>query len=261
MAVAMLQPHSFLWHYLWLAPNVLQVVLAILIWRRGLWKYFPVFLAYIAFEATKQFTLYGMDISPSVSGEMFWRALCVGLVIGGLFKFGVIGELFLRLLRPWPALGRLGNRLISGAGAVLVLLAVLAAAYAPIDNPRYAIISREHILDQTLLIVQCGLVLFLFLFAAYFRLAWDDRTFGIAIGLGILSCEHLATWAIMASGSLLNKRYLLDFLNMATYHVCVLIWFYYLLVPEKKSVTTPAVSVPENNLAVWNRELERLLQQ
>ena len=137
---------------------------------------------------------------------------------------------------------------------------VLAAAYAPIDNPRFAIISRAHVLEQTLFIIQCGLVLFVFLFAAYFGLAWNNRTFGIAIGLGILSCEHMATWAIMASGALLNKRYLLDFLNMATYHVCVLIWFYYLLIPEK-GATTSTVSLPENNLAIWNRELERLLQQ
>ena len=47
---------------------------------------------------------------------------------------------------------------------------------------------------------------------------------------------------------------------MATYHLCVFIWFYYLLVPAKATVK-PKVSLPENNLAVWNRELERLLQQ
>ena len=253
----MLQAHSFLWHYLCLAPHVLQVALAILIWRRGLHKLFPFFLAYTIFEAIEEFTLYGMDISPTISGETYWRALYAGLIIEGLLRFGAIGELFLRLLRPWPALGRLGNRLISGTGAVLVLLAVLAAAYAPIDNPQHAIISRAHILEQTLFIIQCGLVLFLFLFAAYFRLAWNNR---IALGLGILSCEHMATWAVMASGALLNRRDLLDLFNMATYHVCVLIWFYYFLIPNGPA-TTSAVPLPENNLAIWNRELERLLQQ
>jgi hypothetical protein len=157
-------------------------------------------------------------------------------------------------------LGKLGNRLISGTGAVLVLLAVLAAAYAPIDNPQNAIISRAHILQQTLYVVQCGLILFLFLFAAHFRLAWNIRTFGIALGFGVVWCEHMGTWAVAASGALMDKRGLLDFLNMATYHVSVLIWFYYFLVPQK-SATTSAVSLPENNLAIWNRELERLLQQ
>ena len=45
---------------------------------------------------------------------------------------------------------------------------------------------------------------------------------------------------------------------MATYHVCVLIWFYYLLVPQKIPAK-PVVPLPENNLDVWNRELERLV--
>jgi hypothetical protein len=47
---------------------------------------------------------------------------------------------------------------------------------------------------------------------------------------------------------------------MAANHVSVLIWFYYLLAPEKIT-TTSAVPLPEHNLEVWNRELERLLQQ
>ena len=180
--------------------------------------------------------------------------------IEGLVKFAVIGELFSHLLRRWPALAKMGNRLLRGTGAVLVLLAILAAAYAPIDDPRFSLVSRAHILQQTLYVIQCGLILFLFLFAAHFRLAWDNQTFGIALGFGIVWCEHMATWAVMASGALLDKRELLDFLNMATYHVCVLIWFYYLLV-ARRSASASAVLVPEHNLEVWNHELARLLRQ
>ena len=72
---------------------------------------------------------------------------------------------------------------------------------------------------------------------------------------------HLGTWAVLANDGLLpTKRDLFDFLNMATYHICVLIWFYYLLVPRKVAAKS-AVPLPENNLGVWNRELERLLHQ
>jgi len=256
----MLQAHSFLWNYLWLAPSGLQVGLAVLLWRRGIYRSFPVFLSYLIFEATEEFALFAMDVLPRVSPEAFWKAYCVGRLIEGLVKFAVIGELFSHLLRRWPALAKLGNRLLRGTGAVLVLLAILAAAYAPIDDPRFSLVSRAHILQQTLYVVQCGLILFLFLFASHFRLAWDNQTFGIALGFGIVWCEHMATWAVMASGALLDKRELLDFLNMATYHVCVLIWFYYFLVPQR-SASASAVPVQEHNLEVWNYELERLLQR
>ena len=71
----------------------------------------------------------------------------------------------------------------------------------------------------------------------------------------------VATWAIMANGGASNSaRNDLDFLNMATYHFCVLIWFYYLLVPGKVTAKSP-VPLPENNLDVWNGELERLVHQ
>jgi hypothetical protein len=256
----MLQAHSLLWHYLWLAPHILQVALAGAIWRRRLYRLFPVFLAYTLFEAAEEFTLYGMDVLPWVKGETFWRVFWAGMIVEGLLKFALIGELFRHLLTPWPAVARLGNRVVSGAGAVLVLLATLAAAYTPIDNPQHAIISRAHVLEQSLYMIQSGLILFLFLFAAYFRLSWDRRTFGILLGFGVLSCEHLASWAVMANGFLADKRYLLDMLNMATYHACVLIWFCYLLVPGKPT-TKSAAPLPEHDLALWNRELERLLQQ
>ena len=256
----MLQAHSILWHYLWLAPEILQLVLAVFLIRRGLHKLFPVFLAYLLYEALEDFILYALDVIPSVPGDTYWRAVCVGLVVQGLLQFAVVGELFSSLARAWAAVASLGNRLISGAGAVLVLLATLAAAYAPIDNPQFPIISREHILEQSLYIIQCGLVVFLFLFAAYFRLNWNRRAFGILLGFAILSSEHMAAWTVMANGFLIDRRPVLDFVNMATYHLCVLIWFYYLLTPEKP-IPTPAVPPPDHNLSGWNRELERLLQQ
>jgi hypothetical protein len=255
----MLQAHSFIWHYLWLAPHVLQLGLGILMWRRGLHRLFPLFWAYLMFEAVEEFALYVLDVSPRFSAHTFWSGFCIGLVVQGLISFAVIGELFRHTLGLWPALAKVGNRLISGIGAILVVLATLAAAYAPIDNPQFSIVSRAHILEQTFYIIQCGLILFLFLFAAHFELTWDRHAFGIAFGFAIVWCEHMATWAVMASGALLSQRHLLDLLNMATYQVCVLIWCYYLLVPQK-IVTTSAAPLPEHNLDIWNRELERLLQ-
>ena len=56
-----------------------------------------------------------------------------------------------------------------------------------------------------------------------------------------------------------STRVILAFVNMAAYHFCVLIWFYYLLVPNNV-VAKSAVPLPENNLDVWNRELERLVR-
>lgn len=257
----MLQPHSLLWYYLWLGPHVLQVGLAVVLWRRKLHKVFPVFFAYLVIEACEEFTLYVLDILPSVSARAWWIAFCIGLLLEGALKLGVIGELFSHLLRDRSTIARLVSQLTTFVGAILILFAVAAAAYAPADAQQPVWTHLGYILLQSFYIVEGGLAVFLFLFVAYSKLGWDRQDFGIALGFGILFCQHMATWSIMASRALPVTRYpYFDFLNMATYHICVLIWCYYLLIPPKKP-TTSAVMLPENNLAAWNRELERFIQQ
>jgi hypothetical protein len=256
----MLQAHSFLWYYFWVAPNLLLLFLAILIWRRKLYKQFPVFLVYAVVIAVEQLTLFVADVLPSVSPTSWWYLFWAGLLAESVVKFVLIGEIFGALFGLYSSLAKLGKLLISGVGVVLVLVATLAAAYTPKDNI-YWIVSGAHILEQTIYLIECGLILFLLLFAAYFKLHWSRSCFGIALGLGVSACVHLATWALMANGNFSAQyRIFLDLLNLVTFHICVLIWFYYLLTPQK-SPTTSSVSLPEHSLEVWNRELERLLHQ
>jgi len=256
----MLQAHSILWHYLWVAPNLLFILLGVLLWRRGIGRIFAAFVAFAILSSVGDLAAYLADILPSVSPEAFWRIFWAGLVVESLLKFLVIGEVFSQVFAPYASIARLGKTLVSGCGTLLVLLAAVMAAFSHGDS-KFGTVSGAHLLEQTVFITELGLVVFLFLFAAYFHLAWDRLSFGILIGLGVSSCEHLATWAIIANASPSEHvRTLFAFLNSATYHVVVLIWFYYLLVPGKATVK-PKISLPENNLAVWNRELERLLQQ
>jgi hypothetical protein len=262
----MLQAHSLLWHYLWIAPNLLLLVLAVLILRRKLHKQFPVFLIFAVVTAAEQFTLYAADVLPAVTPNTWWYVFWASLLVEALIKFALIGEIFGRVFGLYPSLAKLGKFLISGVGVLLVLVATVAAAYTSKDNI-YWIVSGAHVLEQTIYLIECGLILFLFLFAAYFKLSWSRLAFGITLGLGISACVHLATWALMASAGLsVYSRNLLNFLNMVTYHVCVLVWFYYLLVPAKH-VSKPEdpkhddPPPPEHNLEVWNQELERLIHQ
>jgi hypothetical protein len=254
----MLRAHSLLWHYLWLAPDVLQLGLAVFLYRRRLHRVFPVFFTYLIYEAIETFTLYSLDILP-FTAETYWRAFLAGLIVGGAIKFAVIGELLHRLLKPRTALFKTGSRLLKVAGGFLILVAAIAGARTTSNNPHW-IVGAGAILQQTLYIVQCGLILFIFVFASRYRVRWDRKTFGIALGFALVFCQHLACWAIIAALEVQKSAVVFTFLNMATYHLCVLIWFYFLLVPQKVP-TTSAVSLPENNLAAWNRELERLLQQ
>jgi len=255
----MLRVHSLLWHYLWVAPNALLLVLGFLIWKRGLHKRFPSFFAFAVFSALGHLAGYAADVIPSVTAETFWLVDWASLLTEGPLKFVLIGEIFAQIFGPYASLARLGELLIRGVGVALVLAAAVAAAYAPRAGI-LGIVYGAHVIEQTIYLIEAGLLVFIFFFASYFHLTLIRPLFGVALGLSISSCVHLATWAIMASGTISNSsRSSLDFLNMAAYHLTVLIWFYYLLVPSKVAVG-PAVPLPENHLDVWNRELERLVR-
>ncbi len=256
----MLQAHSPLWHYLWVAPNLLLLTLGGLIWRRRLIKSFPAFFAFAIGSAVSELAVYGADIIPSVSPYSFWRVVWITLLLESILKFVLIAEIFATVFGSYEALAKLGKNLIRLVGIALVLGSALVAAYTPKDG-QFEIISGAHLLEQTFYLIECGLLAFIFLFGSYFHLHWNRPIFGIGLGLAISACVHLGNWALVANAGLPNStRYHLDFISMATYHFCVLIWFYYLLVPGRV-VAKSAVPLPENNLAVWNRELERLLQQ
>lgn len=243
-------------------------------WRRGVAKQLPAFFAFAVLSAAGQLATYAADVVPWVNAGTYWRVDWASLLVEGALKFILIGEIFAWVFGSYVSLAKLGRVLIRAVGTALIVTAAVAAAYVPQDG-HFGIVSGAHLLEETIYLVESGLLAFIFLFAAYFRLPWNRWLFGITLGLGVSACVHLATWGVLTNGGLPDsKRVLLVLLNMATYHVCVLMWFYYLLVPQRASkhaappahspqdrLEPPARPTHEEELEVWNRELERLIHQ
>jgi len=257
--MSLLRAHSWLWHYLWLVPNVLVFTLGVLLWRRGLHKQYPAFTAFAILSATGQLIVYAADLSPLVSADNFWRVYCANLVFEGILKALLVAEIFAHTVGAFSSIARVGKMLIRAAGAILVLAATFAAAYSPGDS-HVAIVSEAHLLEQSIFLIETGLLVFIFLFSAHFRLRMPRQVLGIALGLAISACVHLAGWAYIANVAPSEEiRHLIDYGKEAVFQGCILLWFYYLLVPQKE-VATLAVPPPDHhNLEVWNQELERLL--
>ncbi len=256
----MLQVHSLLWHYLWVAPNVYLFLLGILLWRRRQYQRAPAFVAFALIGSVTELALYAADVLPSVKPEVFWLVDWANLLIEGSLKFLVIAEIFDHVFGRYSSIARVGKNLIRGVAVIVVLLATFAAAYAPRDGA-FGIVSGANFLEQTIYIIECGLLVFIFLFSVYFHLFWDRMALGITLGLSVSACVHLAVWAVLVNAGLSNAaRSSFVFLKMATYHGCVLLWFYYLAFPRHETASKSRPTLPESDLAVWNRELERLLQ-
>jgi len=246
-----------LFYYLWIAPHILQAVILMLMIRRRLYKQFPIFLLYTAFELFQFTILLALFIdSGSLSNGDYRGAFSLGAAVSTALRFGIIYEIFTEVFRNYGALSELGRVLFRWATVILLLIGVaLAGAHG---NGPDGFLLMVPILDRTVSLMQCGLLLFLFLFSRYFALSWRNYAFGIALGFGILASSELANSAIRSQIG--TGSYLLDNLGMATYHCCVLIWIFYLVAPERSTYRVPK-KLPEADLEVWNEELQRLLQQ
>jgi hypothetical protein len=250
-------PHSFLWHFLWLAPRMLQILIATVMIRRSLVRVFPVFFVYTVFQVIAEGTLFALDHIAAVSDYQYWYAYWAGLTVGSALRFGILWEIGSSVFRKYPGISRLNRLLFRWAFAVLLFVAIAVAARAPEDGTSH-IFSRIHILDLSVNIMQSALWLLLIGFSAYFRLAWRSFAYGIAFGLGMFATVVLATearrvWTGWMAG------YAFDFVTMAAYNCCTLIWLVYVLAPERSRRTLQ--ELPEHNLEQWNAELQRLLMQ
>ena len=280
-AATMFQPHSLLWHYLDAAPCILLLLLAVIIYRRSLHREFPIFLIFAIVQGVTMLALYVLNVTLPLSWAPFWwKANFVHLLIEVALKFAVIGEIFSQLLKPFPALSKLGKLMVRIVGPALVLTATWIVALSR-PSEFFPVVANSHRLDLADYVIQCGMLLCILLFAAYFHLAWGRLASGIALGLGLAGSVQLGTWAIWSNLAVSShQRSMLDFVNMGVYHVSVLIWFYYVL-------TTPKVTrmdklgddddyyddrdssgqdlsgedERQHDLVVWNRELERLLKR
>lgn len=256
----MLQAHSFLWHYLWVAPNVLLLILCFYLWKRRLYREFPAFFIFALCNGIGELALYAADLLPFVSASAYWNIAWAEGILEGVLKLATIGEIFYKLFGPYASVARLGKLLIQVVAAVLVLAAAIVAASNPWGHSP-GIMMGSALLGQSTFLIECGLFVFIFIFASYFHLRWPRPVFAIALGLSISACVHLATFGLNTNAGLLfPTRVILGMLDGAAFHLVVLSWFYFLLVPERVPVQLPT-PLPENNLALWNRELERLIQQ
>lgn len=252
-----LYPHSFLWHYLWIAPHALQIIVAFIMVRRGLFREYPVFFVYTIFQVVEEGTLFLLDHSAAISGPQYWKAFWVGMAVDVPLRFAIIYEIFSSIFENYPGIRQLGRVVFRGTTVILLFAAIVVVAQVPHET-KYGLLSGIHDLDLAVSIMQSGLLLLLVLFSSWFGISWRSFTYGITVGLGIFASVDLATETMRVwTGPLAG--YAFDFVTMATYHCCVVIWLVYVLAPEaaRRAVT----ELPENDLERWNAELQRLLLQ
>ena len=240
-----------------LGPTGNLIVLALML-RRKLVREFPVFFSYLAFhiiEAAVTLLIYSHFGRKSWAYlYAYWTVQAIGL---GL-RFGVIYEIFSHVLRPYEGLRRGSTVVLRWLVVLLALAAIGIAVVGPSNEPNFAL-SGALIIERSIDVVQCGLLVLLFLFASYFALTWRNYVFGIALGFGLIASVELLAAAVATQSSESLSGFILNSLPRIAFDLAGVIWIIYLALPEPSRLELKAL--PQHDLEKWNEELLELLQR
>lgn len=251
----------FLWHSAWLTRIALQAVLCVVLAWRMFYREFPWFLLFTAWAVILSVTLAAMVFGHLVSGSAYYETFKVGAAVETVLSFAVLYELLKRIIRDYPVLSGVGGSLYRWAALSLMLIALGLAWYVPASGPG-TLMASFSVLQRSSRLLQCGLLVFLFIFSRSFGLPWRSRAFGIALGFGVSAAMSLINATIRVRIEPAGWTRTDDILTLVSQLgdlTAVLIWMAYLLPKETKG-NSPPPTLPKTDLEAWNRELRRLVQ-
>ncbi len=239
---------------LWMAPPLFMALIAAVMRRRELHREFPAFFVYAIFTVLRTPILFFVfHRNPLAYSFLYWVAEAGSAVLG----FAAIYEVFRHLFPAAERARRLGDVFFRWTAAAFVLLGVVAAALN-LDPNLTPAAAGVLALTQGVRLVQCGLLLFLFVFSCFSGMAWRKQALGITLGFGLFASVQLAAAAMQTYTGLASYQ-IWSWVNMASYNCAVLVWMRYLLAPATAEAAVPAPA--ETGVESWNRALLQLLQR
>src|ERR1700690_330223 len=213
----------FFYYALWIAHPLLQLAVAGIMWRRKLRSKFPVFFAYMLSQVGIFAILFPINASHAYFAFFYayWITAAISLTLG----FKVIHEIFLDVFKPYHTLKDLGTIVFNWAGLVMLLVAAVVAA-ASSSSEQGPLVQAVLIVQRCVRVIQCGLILFLLLFARYLGISRKQQSFGLALGFGGFALVELMALALRASGYISENSVAVA--NMCAYNLAILCWLRYM---------------------------------
>jgi hypothetical protein len=244
-------------YVLWIVGGLGCLLTLALVFHKRLLRQFPFFSLYLAFHIIEQIAAivvyrhFGRASWAYV--YEYWAAQAIGVGI----RFGIIWEIFSHMFRPYEGLREAGAVAFRWAAVLLLLAAIIAAVAGPSHEPDFAL-KGAVVLERSLDVVQCGLLVLLFLFASYFALTWRNYVFGIALGFGVIASVELLAAALATQFRSFSDM-ILNSLPRIAYAAATIIWVVYLAgsEPPRPNLT----GLPQHDLEKWNQELLELLHR
>jgi hypothetical protein len=213
-------------YVLWCLTPIFMSVTAVFLCRRRLQKEFPYFFNYVIFQILSFLVEFPLRNWPNYY-YVYWTVQALSVVV----SFAVLLEIFRDAFRPYEALRDLSIILFRWCALVVLLLGGMWAITSWRQNQVDNITNAIYLIDRSVRLMQCGLVLFMLLFSEYLGIRRRNLLFGISVGFGFFAAVNMLVMTALSHHSYFSKS-TLSRINAIAYVISTLIWLAYAALPS-----------------------------
>jgi len=209
---------------------------------------FPVFFAYTALSLVTTVVLQAATVfhlNATLYFYLFWILFGAATVL----SFAIVYEVFVHILKSYPALVDLGKLLFRWAFVFLAIASALTAlATEGTDGAK--MMAAICLLEHACQLMMCGLLLLFILFEGRLGLSWRSPAVAIVLGFGVTASVMLTKSFIQVSSSM-------DAWDIVSTVACVVVyagWFASFALPQPERRTAQD-SPTRLILQRWNEAL------
>lgn len=234
---------------------MLALCLGMFAWRGSLRKQYPFFFSYVLFQSLSSALLHLLYFRTFIihTGDKntYFYLYWVQSALADLFALAVFRELFFAAFKPFVGLRDMARVVFRWAAVAMILIgcAVLMSSSLP-GAQRVELVVVN--LERAISIMQCAMLLFLFMGSSYLGLSRSSHVFGLSLGFGLLAMANLVYYVAMAlkGYNLTQNSVVLHLTPVAAFALAPAIWTVYALRAEP---AREVVDVPVNSpLLRWN---------
>ncbi len=236
---------------IWIASPILQLLCVFLLFKRKLLPQFKFLASFFVFITIKAGILFLCYHYSSPQSWTYYSAYWVATAMQDVFMIAVLYELFCAAFKPFAGLQDLAKVVFKWAAASIFFIGFLVFASMPSSQGMKFnwLILGVYDFERIVRVMECALLMFLFIGSNHLGVSKKNRVFGFALGFGVDAFFQLVVYSAMVTSHVSGLHRLGEILPVV-YFASLLIWVAYLVQPERQR---ESVHIPlDSPLLRWN---------
>ena len=237
-------------HASYAAGIALQFACAGLLISRRIHREYQFFFWFLLFQASTDLVLETLSYAL-VRNIAYFYIYWTQNALADIFAFAVFYELFCAAFKPFAGLRDMAQVVFRWAALALLLVGGVVFCSSALPNWQRVTLVVVN-MERSICVMQCGLLLFLFMGSTYLGLSKRSRVFGMSLGFGLIATLNLLILTVSSLEGYYNPRThsLFDLAQAFVVLFAAGIWVFYVARPEPARA---AVNVPVTSpLLRWN---------